>query len=386
MTMLEESETAQEGANLAAEIVDLLDLPLMALDARYEVCFVNRSAERMLGYGEGELQGMPLARLSEVVAMQLSGLSRRQTPRQILCRINRKDGASMPVRIEARPLRPGGPDALLVLRDAREGTALPERPTTSSQLATLGRIATGIVHQLEQPLSVVRMATASTLSLVEDGETDPDFLRGQLGLVAGQTHRMAKIVDHMRVFARIERIEPVTFDIAESVRSALSLVERDFLRCGIATTLQVPEECPPAFGLPLRLEQVLVNLFTNAREAIVQSATPPEHHEPAGEPAGNVCVAVEAADQGLGQGIRIRVRDSGPGIPERHLSRIFDPFFTTRPARGTGLGLTICAALVADMGGSIAARNAEAGAEFTILMPVRAATEQHPAASEPQGP
>lgn len=385
MTVLESDEGPEDTAGLAVEIVDLLDLPLLALDDRYEVRFANRSAERMLGYDEGEMLALPLSRLSEVVAMQLSGLSRRQTPRQILCRVNRKDGASMPVRIEARPLRPGGQDALLVLRDAREGTALPERPTSSSQLATLGRIATGIVHQLEQPVAVVRMATASTLSLVEDGETDPDFLRGQLGLVAGQTHRMAKIIDHMRVFARIDRIEPVAFDIAESIRSALSLVERDFLRCGMATSLHLPEDCPRAFGLPLRLEQVLVNLFTNAREAIVQAAAPPEHRQPAGAPAGTVSLAVEAADQGLSQGIRIRVGDSGPGIPERHLGRIFDPFFTTRPARGTGLGLTICAALVSDMGGSIAARNTERGAEFTILMPVQPAQEGRPAASTAQG-
>jgi len=367
------------------ELLDALDLAMLTLDAQYEILFANRAAERMLGYPPGELQGISIAALSEVAAMQLSGLSRRETPRQILCRLGCRDGSSLQVRIEARPLRRGTQEALLILRDARGERRAQDRPAANSQLATLGQIATGIAHELAQPLTVIRMAADTTLTLVEDGETGPDFLRSQLGLIAGQAHRMAKIVDHMRVFARIERIDPIAFDIRESVRTALSLVERDFRQTGLQTVLDLPDACPKAFGLPLRLEQVLVNLFTNARDAIVQDILPPTEEEqrprtlpeetvPAGQfPTGQIHVAVTAVPRSeAGPAcLEVRVGDTGPGIPENHLGRIFDPFFTTRPAgKGTGLGLTICAALVADMGGSIAARNSDAGAEFVVLMPV----------------
>lgn len=368
------AEATAFGVEQLRALLDALPHAVLAVGSRYSILFANRAAERLLGYGRGELHSMPLAALSDVAAMQLSGLARRDSPRQILCRMIRKPGDSVQIRIEGRPFHPGAQEALLLLHDGREQRQPVEPPPGSSQLATLGQIATGLAQELDQPVGVIRMAADNTLLMLEDGETDPRFLRGQLGLISGQSQRMARIVDHIRVFARIERIDPVAFDVGESAATALSLVERDFRRCGLRTLLEVQADCPKAFGLPLRLEQVLVNLLTNARDAILQEPEPPAASAAGGfGQIGEVRLAVDAVSgHGSGEGtlVAIRLSDTGPGIPETHLGRIFDPFFTTKaPGRGTGLGLTICAALVADMGGSIAARNGDAGAEFVILMP-----------------
>ncbi len=371
-----------------ADILDCMPIPVLALAADYRIFFANRAAEKLLGYRPGELAGVELPALSDAAAMQLSGLSRRRSPRQVLCRMQCKDGSSLQLRIDCRSLGRDGAGALLMLSEGREPPARPHRAPGTSQLATLGQIATGLAQELDQPINVIRMAADNTILMVNDGETDPKFLRGQLGLISGQSQRMARIVDHIRHFARIEPIEPVTFDVSESVRAALALMERDFRRSGIRTRLHLPDGPALAFGLPLRLEQVLINLFLNARDAILREpdfaaavaamADASDKAPPPPSVAGEVRIDLSVLSApGEGQGcVEVRICDSGPGVPDRFLARIFDPFFTTKPAgTGTGLGLSICAALVADMGGSIAARNADSGAEFVVVMPVAPAPQ-----------
>ncbi|MCH7944289.1 MAG: hypothetical protein IIB67_13825, partial [Proteobacteria bacterium] len=196
------------------------------------------------------------------------------------------------------------------------------------------------------------------------GDFDADYLRGKLDRISAQTERAAAIIDHMRIFGRKADEEPRPIDLREVARDALGLMGEQLRLDGIEIECDFPEDCRPALGHAAQLEQVVLNLLGNARDAIEANRQGP------GEPR-RIVVTVE--DAGPEDKVRLIVEDSGGGIPQDIISRIFEPFFTTKQTgKGTGLGLSISYGIVTDMGGTIEAANAGDGARITITLPVTA--------------
>ena len=280
----------------------------------------------------------------------------------------RADGGSFPAEYRSHPIRREGAvvGAVVTFTDIterRQGQAL---LLQASKLATLGEMATGMAHELNQPLNVIAMAAVNALERIEAGDLDGDFLRIKLARIEKQVERAAGIIDHMRVFGRKADERPMPFDMQDAVIGAMGLMGEQLRLRDIKVSTDFPKLRRKAYGHLMQLEQVILNLLANARDAIDRHAGAPEGAATAPREIG-----LTMEDDGVSDRIRLIVTDTGGGIPETALDRIFDPFFTTKEVgKGTGLGLSISYGIVTDMGGTIAAENVEGGARFTITLQV----------------
>jgi signal transduction histidine kinase len=241
----------------------------------------------------------------------------------------------------------------------------------SERFATVGEMAGTMAHELSQPLQVINLAcAAASEELDEAGDrgvaADVDYLKGKLDRIAQQVDAASRIVGDLRAFVRGEADrQPAPFDPAPAIERAINLTAYGMRQAGIAASARLAEDLPAVTGNIGRLEQVIVNLLNNARDA--------------GGPTVEVVAHATARD---GRPfLRIAVQDSGHGIAPELLPQLFVSFVTTKPrGTGTGLGLRICRRIIEEMGGSISGANrAEGGACFEILLPAARQAEQEQA-------
>jgi len=226
------------------------------------------------------------------------------------------------------------------------------------KLAALGQMSASLSHEINQPLAAARNYADSAAILIERG----DYARARDNIVQilALVDRMAAIGKHLRHAARKpdERLGAVT--LASLIDETRTIVAARLASSGAELELDLPADLPPLRAGPTRLQQVLVNLITNAADAV----------------EGGADRRITLSARAGGGRVAIRVRDRGPGVPEAIAARIFDPFFTTKGmGAGLGLGLSITANIVRDFGGEITCRNAEPGAEFCVTLPAAAVDE-----------
>ncbi|MFC5696989.1 ATP-binding protein [Pseudomonas sp. GCM10022186] len=252
-------------------------------------------------------------------------------------------------------------------RDNTEVRKAQQQLYQGAKMATLGEMATGLAHEMNQPLNVMRMAVANVLKRLAGDEVQVDYLRDKLLRIEAQVQRAARIVDHMRVFGRRSEVEQQVFDPRQAVEGALSLLADGLRGKGIDVRLALGGQAFAVRGFADQLEQVLINLMVNARDALLGK----KEAEPDFMPIINLCLETGGA------GVELRVEDNGGGIDPRLLEKIFEPFFTTKPVgKGTGLGLSVSYAIVQQMGGRLAAENGAQGACFRIALPLLSPAEQ----------
>ena len=235
----------------------------------------------------------------------------------------------------------------------------------ASKLATLGEMASGIAHELNQPLTVVGMAAENSLLSIEEDGCDTEFLRGKLETIVRQKNRMGGIINHMRQFSRKDNSSLESFDPLEAVAGAVGLVGEQFRAVGVGLEQDLPATCRNVSGHAMQLQQVVLNLLTNARDAVLGKSAD------SGAGAYVPKVRVSVVGDKRRKTVLITVADNGGGIPEEALKRVFDPFFTTKTdGQGTGLGLSISYSIIDAMGGRLEAKNTDGGAVFRITLPV----------------
>jgi len=223
----------------------------------------------------------------------------------------------------------------------------------ASKLAALGEVIAGIAHEINQPLSVIGLGTANIRNLLQ-GSPQAAAVERKLQRIEEQVGLVTAIVKSIRAFAYPQRsaepVEPLALDaLLATVRL---LASGGLLASGIELVVAVAPACPPVMANRIGLQQVLVNLINNARDAIRDRAA-----------GGRIRIAAIAE----GSRVRLTVRDDGGGIPEEALNQVFDSFYTLKAeGQGTGLGLPICKMLVESFGGTISIANVEGGAEVTV--------------------
>lgn len=229
-----------------------------------------------------------------------------------------------------------------------------------ARLNTLGELAAGMAHELNQPLTAVLANTQGALRLMGEDPPELDTARQAMRQAAAQARRAADVVGRLR--QAVERpavggaVKAVSLNAA--VQRALYLLEPESRRRGVEPVLQATQTVTVQAD-PVALEQIVHNLLMNALQALEQMS------------ADKRGLLVSLAS-GEGSGT-LEVMDSGPGIAADALPRLFEPFFSTREG-GLGLGLSLCETLASGMGGSLTARNApEGGAVFTLTLPLKGA-------------
>jgi C4-dicarboxylate-specific signal transduction histidine kinase len=232
-----------------------------------------------------------------------------------------------------------------------------EQLVQAGKLATLGELTTGVAHELNNPLNNIGLFLGNAIDLIELGVADPNPERilQELHNAMYQVHKATEIISHLRTFGRATSVSREPVDISQVIRSALSLVQEQLRLRQIEVKLLLPKEEVCVMGNAIQLEQVFINLLTNARDAMVHST--------------RKIITIECTSQA--NGVEIRFCDTGTGIPAGLEQRIFDPFFSTKEVgAGTGLGLSITYGIIKEHQGTIVVENCpDEGALFLIQLP-----------------
>jgi two-component system C4-dicarboxylate transport sensor histidine kinase DctB len=247
----------------------------------------------------------------------------------------------------------------------------------AAKMAVLGQLATGITHELTQPLGAIRTLSGNAIEFMRRG--DLKAVSGNLQFVTRLADQMGSIIQPLKGFARKSLAQPAPTDVAHAVGNALFLYDQRLRKEGVT----VLNRCEPgqviAWCDPNRLEQVLINLIGNAMDAMRDLP----------EGAAKVLTLEAACDPAHDPPLRIEVSDSGPGVPEDVRQRLFEPFFTTKEVGvGLGLGLAISRDIVRESHGDLEADNRPGGgACFTVRLPATPDPDLDPdLESDPEDP
>jgi C4-dicarboxylate-specific signal transduction histidine kinase len=242
-----------------------------------------------------------------------------------------------------------------------------EQLVQAGKLATLGELTTGVAHELNNPLNNTGLFVGNAIDLIELGVRDNGRIVRELRHAMQQVRKATEIISHLRTFGRAAPASREPVALGQVIERALFLMQEQLRLRDITVTVDLGPEEPVVVGNAIQLEQVFINLLTNARDAVADARRKAIHISAAVGPA-----AVEVA-----------VADTGHGIPPDLERRIFDPFFTTKEVgKGTGLGLSITYGIIKEHGGTIAAVSPPGeGATFLIHLPLAPADIEEPSPS-----
>jgi C4-dicarboxylate-specific signal transduction histidine kinase len=279
-------------------------------------------------------------------------------------RVRARDGALrwISARGRAEPLPDGG----VVLRGAsldvtRRREAELEAARRRDELAhlsratLLGELSGSLAHELNQPLTAILSNAQAAQRFLADGDARLEEVRQILGDIVTEDKRAGEVIRRLRLLLQKGEVQMQPLDVSELAAEVLGLVRSDLIRHGVAATTELPDGLPPALGDRVQIQQVILNLVTNACDAM-SSVSPGERR---------LLVRAEPAN---GAGVRLSVADRGVGLPPGGADRVFEPFFTTK-AEGMGLGLSVCRTIIAAHGGRLwATSNPDRGATFHFTL------------------
>jgi two-component system NtrC family sensor kinase len=242
--------------------------------------------------------------------------------------------------------------SVLVLEDQTDKRTLQDQVVQSAKMSAIGQLIAGIAHDLNNPLaSVVGFAEY----LVEGRDDTPPRLMEPLRAIHQEAERASKIVRSLLAFARKQEGDRRAMPVGPVLESTLLLLKNQMMTYKVEATANIPPDLPPIEGNANQLQQVFVNLVTNAAQAAQERGN-----------GGNITITAEP----WLDGVAVIIQDDGPGIPGHIADRIFEPFFTTKPeGQGTGLGLSICYGIVTEHGGQIRLLESKRGAAFRVELP-----------------
>ncbi len=231
-----------------------------------------------------------------------------------------------------------------------------EQLVQAGKLATLGELTTGVAHELNNPLNNIGLFVGNVIDQVRLGEVETERILHDLERAMEQVRKATAIISHLRTFGRGAPVAVEQVDVDDVIERSLSLMHEQLRVRGIEVEFELCPDELVVLGNPIQLEQVFINLLTNARDALTDA------------PRKKIRIVSSRDDEW----IRISFTDTGSGIPEEFEQRIFDPFFTTKEVgTGTGLGLSITYSILKEYGGDISVTSRRGkGATFVIELPV----------------
>jgi PAS domain S-box-containing protein len=352
-------------------ILESLDDGLLVVDLADRVVRWNSALEQLYGVSRADAAGRPLDTLFDAPFLEAIRAARRDAPDgSTLSRIplngrGAQEGRRLLVNAAVVPLRaadgarPVTVGTILIVEDITSRVQLEEQLQISEKMASIGLLAAGVAHEVNTPLTGISSFTQMLL----EGADPNDQRTRLLEKIERQTFRAAKIVNSLLNLSRPAASGPgemAPLDVNAVIADVLSLLEHQFELAKIKVRRELSEEPPVVLGVEHKLQQVFLNLFLNARDAMPKG--------------GWLSVATRVEPDR----VVAEVSDTGSGIPSEHLARIYDPFFTTKAiGQGTGLGLSISYGIVREHGGSISCESVIGqGTKFILGFPQTAAAER----------
>lgn len=337
---------------------------IVALDGK--IVRANPAVEHMFGYEHGQLDG----RQVEILVperMRASHFRHRekylQAPnaRQMEMWLDlaglRKDGSEFPLEagLSYISAKNGGPLVVSFITDVSERLAFERETRQAETLNVLGAVAAGIAHDLNNPLAILSSRAELMASLLDNGEALYPEMRQDLEVLQRNAQRASRIASGLLSLAAQRPTERKLVDVSNLADSALILIAGDLRRENIEVVTSLDRNLPPVLGDPNVLQRVVMNLLTNARDAMPQGGT----------------VRIETgADPDHAGMLQLRISDTGAGIPQEDLPKVFDLFFTTKPS-GTGLGLWLARRALQEHRGRIRVESAPGkGTRLILSIPV----------------
>ncbi|OIO04626.1 MAG: PAS domain-containing sensor histidine kinase [Desulfovibrionaceae bacterium CG1_02_65_16] len=350
--------------------------PVFVLDAAtLNILDCNESAQPVYGFAKAELVGQSF--LTLFPEEEREAFLPRLREKALFDRVINvaKDGRRLYVTVRLSPSEFSGQKVLLATTsDMTKRLETEQQLIQASKMATLGEMATGMAHELNQPLSVIKTAASFLKRKADRGEEIArDILTTLTEEIDAHVDRASRIINHLREFGRKPEMQFGPVDVGATLRRALDIFSQQLKLREIEVVIDIPADLPPVTGDAGRLEQVFINMLINARDAIEDKWSAARER---GETlAGGKRITLSARREAAA--VVVTIGDTGAGIPPGVRDKIFEPFFTTKPVgKGTGLGLSISYGIVKDCGGSIHAESEPgAGARFIITLPLAGGEE-----------
>ena len=372
-------DTLEENESKYRSLFDNANEGLMVISDRIEEC--NDQVVRLLGYDKSEIIGRRIAdfaprhredegELVDVTRNRFE-LAAQGKPQYFIWRSLRKDDTEIDLDVMLKLVRIGSRKVILTTllditdrrlaeielrRKEKEVADAREHLAHMARLSTMGEMAAGIAHEINQPLTAISAYAQGSVRLLENGQADVQTLREPLEKIATQAVRAGEVIRRLRSFINKSASELELINANELVSEVVQLAEVDAHRHGIPVYLHLAEQVPAVRVDTVQIQQVILNLIRNALEAMDE--TPRER--------ARVDVYTQRESDGK---VSVRVVDTGSGLSEDALQQVFAPFFTTKAA-GMGMGLSISETIVTAHGGHLSVSNNAngMGATFTLLL------------------
>lgn len=319
------------------KLVDGISDAVILIDSQQNILSWNSAARKIFGYGFDEVSGRKVGMLFQSGTANLDGEGI----------FIKKNGSAFPGVVEIKPLHEVlDAGNVVVIRDVTEHMEmgkLEKQLLQSDKLATIGQLAAGVAHEINNPIGNISLYTQMLLKKTKD-----EAFREKLNVINDEVDRAARIVKGLLEFSRQSEPKLGFIYINTEVDKVLNILSPQLKNIKVTTELQ---PLPRIMADSGQVRQVVMNMLTNSIQA----------------KAGEIIVKTNE-DHG---NIEISISDNGGGIPEENLGKIFDPFFTTKGTEGTGLGLSICYGIIKRHNGSIDVKSeAGKGTTFTIKLPL----------------
>ncbi len=367
---MNDSETQQGVSARYEALLDAAVDAIILIGADGGIETFNAAAENMFGYKSAEIIGQNVRTLMPAPFRKehdgymhhyLTTGERRiiGIGREVMAQ--RKNGEVFPIHLSVGEVTHEGRRSFVgIVSDISERRETEhqlrqqqERLEHVTRLGTLGEMAAGIAHEINQPLTAIATYAHAANRMIDKGMMDSDRLQSVLSKMAAQAERAGQIIDRIRTLARRQTADQELVALNSVMQDTLKLAEVDARYHQVLVDASLAEGLPKAWMNAVQIQQVVLNLMRNAIEA-----SPPATH-----------IGLRTAAGNDDEEIVIEVTDNGPGVPPQLRTEIFNPFFTTRK-HGTGMGLSISRSIVAAHGGRIEVGDSPSGgAKFTVTLP-----------------
>jgi len=357
-------ESLRQSEERYRTILDDMGDGYFELDLAGNITFFNDSLCRMFGYPGEELKGMNYKALTpeenvEAMYKIFNQVYRMGKPlEQVQAEVIRKDGSRRFSEVSASLLRNQKGDIIGfrgIHRDITERKGAEQQLLTASKLASVGELAAGIAHELNNPLTGI----IGYAQLLSDRQNVSQDIKKDLDRIYYESQRAARIVQNLLGFARRHEPQKTYFDVNELIEKTLELRDYQLRTSNIGVYTNLASNLPQMLADYHQMQQVILNILINAEHAIAQT----KHR-------GKITITTSMVEDC----IKISIADDGPGISKNSINRVFDPFFTTKEVgSGTGLGLSVCYGIITQHGGKIYVQSQQGrGATVNIELPLAA--------------